>query len=251
MKSLLPRIALVAGLGLLLILSLSGWRSQTKARYAAVTAKATAACRAYRAQPGHEHDDVCRYDEFAPLTPVTVHLADAKLEEAQVALSRGDARTAVVALEVALRDAQHADRFGTVMGSVRAAGIAARVVDVLDGHRTEIDPVARRAVLAGAHLETAAAPFERERIERLWVLAHFEQLKFRDVPSTDADLAAEMENDEPLFREMQRALLRDDVKGCERAASRLGKLSSPSMHVVVCGRYAEVVRVEKRVRDAT
>lgn len=248
MKTLLVRIALVGGLGFLLIMSLGWWRSQTKAQYAAAKARATADCRAYRAQPGHANVDVCRYDEFGPTTPVTVHLADAKLAEARAALSRGDARTAIDALHVAVSDAQHADRFGTLMGTVRAAGVIDAVVDLIDAHRAEIDLAARRAILANAHLETAAAPFERERVVRLWVLAHFEQLKFPDVPSNDAQLAAEMENDEPAFREMQRAVLLGDVKACELAARQLGPHSSPGVQGRACGLLGEAVRVEKRVR---
>lgn len=252
MKTLLTRIALVGGLGLglVLVLSLSGWRSQTKSKYAAARARATADCRAYRAQPGHQNVDVCRYDEFGPRTPVTVHLADAKLAEARVALSRADARTAVDALHVALSDAQHADRFGTPWGTVLAAGIIDSVLDVLDAHRAEIGPGDRRAILADAHLESAAAPFERQRVMELWVLAHFEQLKFPEVPSNDADLLAEMEIDGPAFREMDRTLLLGDVAACQLAAGRLGEHAHPTFQVRVCALLSEEVRVEKRVRSA-
>lgn len=251
MKTLLARIALVGGLGLILVLSLSGWRSQTKAKYAAAQARATADCRAYRAQPGHANVDVCRYDEFGPHAPVTVHLADAKLAEARAALSRGDTRAAIDALHVAVSDAQHADRFGSLMGTVRAAGVIDAVIDVLDAHRAEIDPDARRAILANAHLETAAAPFERERVKELWALAHFEQLKFPDVPSNDADLVAEMETDGPAFREMDGALLRGDVAACQLAAGRLGKHAHPPTYQLrACALLNEEVRVERRVRSA-
>jgi hypothetical protein len=250
MKTLLTRVALVGGLGLVLILSLSGWRSQTKAKYAAAQARATAECRAYRAQPGHANVDVCRYDEFGSHAPVTVHLAEAKLAEARAALVRGDARTAIDALHAAVSDAQHADRFGSLMGTVRAAGVIDGVIDVLDAHRGEIDPGARRAILANAHLESAAAPFERERVEELWVLAHFEQLKFPEVPSNDADLLAEMEKDTPAFREMDRALLLGDVAMCQLAAGRLGEHAHPVVQVRACALLSEEVRVEKRVRAA-
>jgi hypothetical protein len=250
MKTLLARIALVGGLGLILVLALSGWRAQTKAKYAAAQARATADCLSYRAQPGHANVDVCRYDEFGPHAPVTVHLADAKLAEARAALSRGDTHVAIAALQVAVSDAQNADRFGSLMGTVRAAGVIDAVVDVLDAHLTELDPGARRAILSNAHLETAAAPFERERVQELWVLAHFEQLKFPDVPSNDADLVAEMEADAPAFREMDRALLLGDVAACQVAAGRLGEHSHPTFQVRACVLLSAAVNVEKRVRSA-
>ncbi len=121
MKTLLRRIAVVGVLGLLGIFATSAWSGRTKARYAAAVVRADEACRVYRAQRGHENASVCHYDAFAPVAPVTVHLADAKLEEANAAFARGDLVAAIAALHVAVNDAQHADRFGTIMGTVRAA----------------------------------------------------------------------------------------------------------------------------------
>ncbi len=122
---------------------------------------------------------------------------------------------------------------------------------MLEVHRAQIPPLARSFVLANAHLESAAVRFERERVERLWGLARFDQLALPDVSWREAELVEAMESDGPTFQEMQGAVVRGDVNACQTAARRLHELSLPSVQFRMCAYFTDVVRIEKRVRDAS
>ena len=103
MKLSFLRIAGVLGVGLVVLLALRTLRDRAAAsRYAAAQERALAACRVYRDEPSHVDADVCRFDQFGPLTFKQFHVAEAQLVEARAAF----ARRAIVAdarLEAAAR----------------------------------------------------------------------------------------------------------------------------------------------------
>ncbi len=246
MKLLLFRIAAVGLFGLVLVLGITAFRGHGTTRYAAAQKRATDACRVFRDQANHVDSEVCRYDEFGPVTFKEFHLEEARLEEARVAFARHDSLAAGRALAVAVRWAHEQDRTGN--GTYYPPMIVRKAVELLEAHGAALDERTRREIIASARLEAAAHPFERERLTRLWVLASYERLRLQDAPPFDASsLADEMEIDEAAYLEMSEATLLEDVPRCERAAHRLGALSGGSAVARQCSRMVDTVRVGKLV----
>ena len=190
---------------------------------AAAQERALAACRVYRDEPSHVDADVCRFDQFGPLTFKGFHVAEAQLGEARAAFARHDAGKGGIALAAAARFAHDTDR--TESFSNFAERIVREVTLLLEEHGGELDAGVRRAIVADARLEAAARPFERERVNALWVLSQYHRYQFeQDEPAATGALADEMEADEPAFHEMTDATLAGDIPRCEQAAARLGPL---------------------------
>jgi hypothetical protein len=247
MPSLLRKLAVVSVIGLLLFVLAAAWRSRSSARYASAKDRATRDCKEWRSLPEHANADVCRVpDDFAGSIAESWKRAGAEIADAKMQLALGDRAGGEAAIGSALARAVWLERRGPSVGVIMAADIVRRSLDLL----VDAPASTRRALLAGVALEPAAAPFERERIHHQWTLAHWnEHSPLRLV--SEAGLADEMERDDRLYREMQRATVAGDLAACKTAARDAGQLmGSGSFQVILCDKLADVARVGRRLEAA-
>lgn len=248
MNTLLRRIALVTAAGLVAYLGFSSFHSSAAERYAARQRHATAACRAFRDQPAHANANVCRYDEFGPLTFKAFHAAEAELDEARDALARHDGASTTRTLLAVSASAREMARRDGRMSTLYTIRLVDRIVDLVEAHGAEIGAGARREILDNARLEAALHPFEVERLTLLWVVAHYDTQRLPDGRRFSVgELADEMDHDEAAFLEMEEATLRGDVTKCEARARTLGPLGHPEFMPGMCAKMSAAVRTRARI----
>lgn len=111
----------------------------------------------------------------------------------------------------------------------------------------------RFGILGNGVVDPTVKPFDTNRIHHQWRLAWASQLPGGSVAS-ERMLADEIEADDILFREMQRAVLEDDVPRCEAAAKKLGSLTARGYETVLCSKlhvaYAAHKRLEAKLVEA-
>jgi hypothetical protein len=250
MRSLIRRVVVVGVVGLIFVAALTAFRRRAAngaARYAAAKARATEACRAYRAAPGHASASVCRmHDEFGPSAFDVYRRADGELGDAKAALARGDAKAADDALTSAMAATDDLGRFGTATSAILAARLVDRGLALTDAH-PELD---RRRIVVAMRLDVARHPLEAERLHHQWHLARgVEQPEAAAIG--EATLADAMETDDAAYREMERALLLGDDGQCRRSAEEVGRgIGGGGLATLLCDRLAAVVRTGQRLDAA-
>lgn len=245
MKTLFSRVAVVGLFGLV-ALALVGDRGA--ARYAAAQKRATEACRAFRAQPGHEDAEACRFDAFGPSTFKRFNAGEADLEQARAAFARHDPASAGRLLLAVGAVARDMDQRGSFGGALFATRLVGRIVTMIGAYGGEVDGATRRRVLETVRLEAATHPFEDERVSQLWVLANYNEITFAGAPRVSAsELTDAMDRDEAAYLAMDEAAVRGDVPRCEAAARTLGRFSKGEYMAGLCTGFAEGVRTRQRV----
>jgi hypothetical protein len=248
MRSLLHRVGIVTTFGLVLFLASRLLRANGESRLAAAKTRVHNACRAFRAQPGQEDALVCRSDAYGLPAFESRNRARVKVNEANAALLRGEARVAETELTAAMKEVRYLNRRGTI-GGVMAAEITEGVLDAIEAHRGTLDA---HRILEGVELQVSTRPFESLAVHEMWCTSQYQETRLDDAPPMGAaELADAIDLEQKTYDEKARATIAGDTPACERAA---GNLPRPSMGsqvgVRLCGQLATVVRVGKRLRAA-
>lgn len=250
MRNLLLRLGVVAVTGLALAISARACRSDGEARLHAAQARATEACRVFRAQPGQLDAEVCRYDDFGPSTISLSRAADASVSRARASLAAGDPRAAERALLAASAKVRELDRHGG-FGALHAAHVVTGILSLVDAHPADLDPQALVTIL-DVELRAATHPFETWRVHKLWSMSTYLQYRLGDAPDLSAgDLASAMETDDAAYLAMDRATTDGDTARCKQAARTTSVISyGHAFNEGLCPKMAEVVATGKRLATA-
>lgn len=247
MRNLLLRVGAVAVTGLALAISARACRSDGEARLRAAQARATEACRVFRAQPGQTDAEVCRYDDFGRSTISLSRAGDASVSSARAALAAGDPRAAERALLTAAARARDLDRHGG-FGAIHASHVVEGILSVVDAHHADLEPHALAAIL-DVELRAAAHPFETWRVHKLWSMSSYLQYRLGDAPDlSPGALATAMETDEAAYVAMDRATTSGDLEACKRAARTTSVISyGHDFNEGLCTTMAKAVATGKRL----
>lgn len=247
-KHFLHRVAFVGGVGLLACLVIRLCSPSGHDRFANAKALADYECMVFRSAPGHEHANVCRFDDFQLSSIKSIKYADERIAEANTELARGNVAQAKTQLALAAGTATELDRRGTMIAQLVAAKIGGDVLDALDAHRGALDDKGRLDVLASLRLTHAAAPFQTTRLQTQWerVHAHDKEWLVSDARAADA-----VERDDAAFEEMSRAAASGDVARCEKAAAGLERTERTVDMAPFCAKVAKYVTVARRADAAT
>lgn len=259
MSSLLRRVGVVIGGGLVLLLGSTLWREHGgQAKLDAARGRARAACAAYAAEPGLPQTDLCLPfgEEGTGYRAMSVlHASEARVAEAKEALARADLERAETHLASVMDDVKVGNG-RHFFAELTTAAMVRSVLDVLDGPGRALDARARRRILANVRLHGAVHPFEALRMAIVWEGLHPERPLFDGEfprPSrSKAELVSETEQVAATFDAMATAVLADEVTRCERTARAVegSSLWDVDIEASHCAMYARVVATGRRLAAA-
>jgi hypothetical protein len=235
-------VIIVAIVSLFGLCAVHGWRTHGTSRRIAAQAHMLEQCRAFRATPGNEDAEICREpDPFAPSPLDALSAGRDGLDVVSADLDRGDQVAARDAMAPVIARMHEVQRRAPTLGTMIAASITRRALEVIDAHRDRLDAGARRALLAGLAIDDPARAVEADHVHLLWTLAR---------QDGGAALVAAVADDEAPFATMARAISAGDVATCRGAANELEPVAQRSSYARLCEALGQVAPTRARLDAA-